>query len=161
MKRRDLSILFLIAFFFQGCPYIASGDNLADDDISLDDLQGCLYNEEIYISRMDYSDSDSDLYCEERCIRDSIQYFQRRVYKGPGHVSDTTDTTLASGFWTFDHIDYDTAYVSIIGPQKDGYYIQNISIWNKYESPDNYRTYTSYEEYFRRFGEKGWTLCKK
>ncbi|MBO7552152.1 MAG: hypothetical protein J6T62_11625, partial [Fibrobacter sp.] len=59
------------------------------------------------------------------------------------------------------HIENGSANVTIIGPQKDGYYIQNISIWNKYESPDNYRTYTSYEEYFHWFGEKGWTLCKE
>jgi hypothetical protein len=161
MKRRDLSILFLIAFFFQGCPppYIASGDSDAADDISLDDLQGCLYNEEIYISRSDYS--DSHLYCEERCIRDSIQYVQTKVYKGPGNFPDTADSTLAGGFWTFDHIDYDTANVSIIGPQKDGYYIQNFSIWHNYEDPNNYKTHHNHEDFFRRFGEKGWTLCKE
>ena len=159
MKKRHLSILFLIAILFQGCPFIAFGDSDAVDKISLDDIQGCLYNEKAYISRSEYS--DSKLYCEERCIKDSIQYVQRTVYKGPRNVPDTTDTTLASGFWTFDHIEDGSANVSIIEPQKDGYYIQNISIWNKYEGPDNYRTYTSYEEYFRQYGEKGWMLCKE
>ena len=159
MRRRDLSILFIIAFFFQGCPYIASGGSDALDKIALEDLEDCLYTENTYISRSDRS--DSELYCEERCFKDSHQYFQRKVYKRPGNSSDTTDLTLAGGFWTFDHIDYDTANVSIVEPQKDGYYIQNISIWHNYEGPDNYRTYTSYEEYFRQYGEKGWTLCKE
>ena len=167
MKRRDLSILFLIAFFFQGCPFIAFGDSKASNSISLDDLQGCLYNEHVYINRN--SNYESSLDCVMRCIRDSVYYFQRISYKGPGNVSETTDTTLAGTFWTLDNISYDTANVSIITEtEKDGLYIYNFRIWHNYESPDNEKTYHNDEQYlsnedhdFHSGYKKGWTLCKE
>ena len=166
MKKRHLSILFLIAILFQGCPFIAFGDSDAVDKISLDDLQGCLYNEYVYIERK--WDYESSLDCVKRCIKDSVYYSQHISYKWPGNVPDTTDTTLAGDFWTLKDIYYDTAKISIIEPQKDGYYIDNFSIWHSYESPDDYRTFHNSKQYLSNNDndlhgsyKKGWTLCKE
>ena len=147
MKRRDLSILFIIAFFFQGCPYIASGDSDAPDKVSLKDLQGCQYFEKLYISS--YS-QESSLDCIEDCIVDSLFYRQKTVYKADTNFKDT-DTSLTNPLWRFEKIVYDTSIVKTLGPRKDGFYYDNFQIGSNEENTD---------DYFRRY-KNGWTLCKK
>lgn len=151
MKRRDLSILFLIAILFQGCPYvcpyIASGESEAPDKISFKDLQGCHKLEKLWISS--YS-QEASLECVKDCFVDSIRYQQKKVYKADTNFQDT-DTSLANPLWRLDTTVYDTAVVKILNPKIDGFYYDNLQIGN-WE--------TNSDDYLKRF-ENGWTLCRE
>lgn len=126
----------------QGCPYIASGDNDTIDKISLEDLQGCQYKE--YLNTM-YPGNPA-LECEQRCIRDSIYYYQKGVY------------TNIQNQWVLDTAYYDTALVTIVGPEADGYYTKNFYIGTKFRD-----IYYDSEKYLNdnNWSSKGWTQCKE
>lgn len=152
MKRRDLSILFLIAFFFQGCPFIASGNSYAPDKISLDDLQGCRYKE--YLSISSYS-KRSSLECTEECIVDTLFYRKKTVYKADTDFQDS-DTSLANPLWQIDTTNYDTLVVKILGPEKDGFYYDFFQIGGGTYDYDTYK-----RNVYKDTLKKGWILCKE
>lgn len=152
MKRRDLSILFLIAFFFQGCPFIASGESYAPDKISLDDLQGCRYKE--YLSISSYS-KRSSLECTEECIVDTLFYRKKTVYKADTDFQDS-DTSLANPLWQIDTTNYDTLVVKILGPEKDGFYYDVFQIGGGTYDYDTYK-----RNVYKDTLKKGWILCKE
>lgn len=152
MKRRDLSILFLIAFFFQGCPFIASGNSYAPDKISLDDLQGCRYKE--YLSISSYS-KRSSLECTEECIVDTLFYRKKTVYKADTDFQDS-DTSLANPLWQIDTTNYDTLVVKILGPEKDGFYYDVFQIGGGTYDYDTYK-----RNVYKDTLKKGWILCKE
>jgi hypothetical protein len=151
MKRRDLSILFLIAFFFQGCPFIASGNSYAPDKISLDDLQGCRYKEYLFISS--YS-KRSSLECTEECIVDTLFYRKKTVYKADTDFQDS-DTSLANPLWQIDTTNYDTLVVKILGPEKDGFY------YDVFQIGGGTYDYDTYKRNVYKDTPKGWILCKE
>ena len=138
----------------QGCPYIASGDNDTIDKISLEELQGCQYKETI---GTEYPNQAS-LECEKRCIRDSVYYYQKSLYKGPQNASPAADPSLASNQWALDTVYYDTSLVTIVGPEKDGNFTKNFYIKSKFAN-----IYYDSEEYLSEdnWSSKGWTLCKE
>lgn len=152
MKRRDLSILFIIAFFFQGCPFIASGNSYAPDKISLDDLQGCRYKEYLFISS--YS-KRSSLECTEECIVDTLFYRKKTVYKADTDFQDS-DTSLANPLWQIDTTNYDTLVVKILGPEKDGFYYDVFQIGGGTYDYDTYK-----RNVYKDTLKKGWILCKE
>ena len=152
MKRRDLSILFIIAFFFQGCPFIASGNSYAPDKISLDDLQGCRYKEYLFISS--YS-KRSSLECTEECIVDTLLYRKKKIYKANTDFQNT-DTSLANPSWRLDTTFYDTSIVRILNPEKDGFYYDVLQIGGATYNFDKYLK-SDYSDSLK----KGRNLCKE
>jgi hypothetical protein len=113
MKFSHILLLALFAALLQGCPYIASGENTPVDPVSLEELQGCLYDESLDLT---------SLSCLKRCIIDSVYYSQDKRY----HASQAPQ---ASSSWVYDTTYYDTAAVTISAPEKDGYFIYNFFIW--------------------------------
>ena len=152
MKKRHLSILFLIAILFQGCPFIASGNSYAPDKISLDDLQGCRYKE--YLSISSYS-KRSSLECTEECIVDTLFYRKKTVYKADTDFQDS-DTSLANPLWQIDTTNYDTLVVKILGPEKDGFYYDVFQIGGGTYDYDTYK-----RNVYKDTLKKGWILCKE
>ena len=148
MKKRHLFLLLPLALAMQGCPYIASGDSLASDKITLEDLQGCQYFEDLYISSFSQY---STLRCEKKCIIDSVYYSEHRFYKADTNFLGT-DTSLASPLWELSSAWQDTAIVKLLEPENDGFYYYNFKIGNEANYSDDYLN-ASYK--------KEWTLCKE
>ena len=140
MKFSHLLLLALFAALLQGCPYIASGENTPVDPVSLEELQGCLYDESLDLT---------SLSCLKRCIIDSVYYSQDKRY----HASQAPQ---ASSSWVYDTTYYDTAAVTISAPEKDGYFIYNFFIGDRHYNSTEYLNKSFNYNY-----SKGWTLCNE
>lgn len=135
MKFSHILLLALFAALLQGCPYIASGENTPVDPVTLEELQGCLYDESFDMA---------SLSCLKRCIIDSVYYSQDKRYRA-------SQDPQANSSWI-----YDTAAVSISVPEKDGYFIYNFLIGERHYNSTEYLN-----ESFNYYYSKGWTLCNE
>ena len=124
-----IAILFLeLCILCSGCAYIMDNDSDAAEYVSLEDFQGCFFEEYFWQYGWDESEIDTlllgNLDCNKICISgDSGMYTNYTLNK----AYFSLDTTSIVIFTQPESIDTLNVQLKILEPEKDGFFRRNVS----------------------------------
>jgi len=141
-----MKYLLIVALFLNSCVSINNGESVASKYVSIEDVQGCYYNEDLSESY-----SDWDLKCDVVCIRGDRMYKEYKFMYGSYNESTQTFTELS-----VINVDIDTIPVEIQVPNRSGELYENVNHYIYRQDENGMKMLIDIDTLFQNGGR----LCK-
>ena len=141
-----MKYLLIVVFFLNSCVSINNGESVASKYVSIEDVQGCYYKQDLSESYSDWS-----LSCDVVCIRgDSMYTLHKYMY---GSYNENTKLFTER---SVNNVDIDTIPVQIILPNRSGELYENVNHYIYRQDENGMKMLIDIDTLF----QNGGLLCK-